>query len=97
MSLLNRIRPLVARLSPLLGLVLLLGALAPSLHHHTGAGEHRGGCAVCSASQASAVIVDAAPAPGALPNIEDLPYNAPELSPACSARVATSPRAPPQG
>jgi len=96
MRLLDRIRPLVARLSTVLGLVLLLGTIASGLHHHHGAIE-RGGCAVCSAGHASAVVVDAAPAPGALPDVEDLPYTAPEPAHFCSARIATSPRAPPQG
>ena len=98
MNLLDRFRSVAGWLSPVLGLVLLLGTLAPVLHHHQGSEDHhRGGCAVCTAGHASAVIADAAPAPGALPDIEDLPLTAPELGHACSARLATSPRAPPLG
>jgi hypothetical protein len=89
------LRASIPWLSPLLGLLLLFGAWALGVHQHRGERDH-GTCVACSASQASAVVADAAPTPAGFPARGERPVATPEVAPPRPAAVST-PRAPPLG
>jgi hypothetical protein len=87
---------LVRALSPVLGLVLLLGSLALGLHQHHDTQAHPS-CAACNAGHAPATVTDAAPLRSTLPVLAERPVVAPLPAPRTGPRVAISSRAPPLG
>jgi len=92
----DRLLVKVRGLIPVLGVIVLLGARAPGVHHHSETLEHRS-CAVCSAAHAPAIMPDAAPTPGTPRTFEAGALAAPECPVPVSIRAASPPRAPPLG
>jgi hypothetical protein len=87
-------RPLTRRLSPVLGLLLLVTLFAGSTHHHEDGREHV--CAVCTVGHAPAVAADNA-AQAAAPDGPERALHAPTSCAPRPARSETaSSRAPPR-
>ena len=90
----SSVPPLVHRLAPVLGLLLLVTLFAGGAHHH--ADERGHGCAVCTVSHAPAVAADIA-APATAPDTDGRTLHAPATVAPRPVRVETaSCRAPPQ-
>jgi hypothetical protein len=87
-------RPLAHRLSPVLGLLLLVTLFAGGTHHHEDGRDHA--CAVCTVGHAPAVAADIA-APAAAPDGPERALHAPTpFSPRPARSETASSRAPPR-
>lgn len=90
----SSVPPLIHRLAPVLGLLLLVTLFAGGTHHHADAREH--GCAVCTVSHAPAIAADIA-VPAAAPDTDGRTLHAPAADAPRPVRVETaSCRAPPR-